>query len=48
MAAAVHFVKLGANSVIITARTAAKGEQAKASIEAQAGKESKDVVKAME
>ncbi|KAM3071480.1 hypothetical protein ACMFMF_007951 [Clarireedia jacksonii] len=48
LAAAVHFVKLGAKSVIITARTAAKGEQAKASIESQAGDKSKDVVQVME
>ncbi|PQE21035.1 short-chain dehydrogenase reductase family protein [Rutstroemia sp. NJR-2017a WRK4] len=48
LAAAVHFVNLGAKSVIITARTAAKGEQAKASIEAQTREKSKDVVKVME
>jgi short-subunit dehydrogenase involved in D-alanine esterification of teichoic acids len=48
LAAAVHFVNLGAKSVIITARTVAKGEQARASIEAQAREKSKDVVKIME
>jgi NAD(P)-dependent dehydrogenase (short-subunit alcohol dehydrogenase family) len=42
---AVHFVNLGASSVIITARSAAKGETAKASIESQTG--TKNVVKVM-
>jgi NAD(P)-dependent dehydrogenase (short-subunit alcohol dehydrogenase family) len=46
-ATAVHFVNLGASAVIITARTAAKGEAAKAAIEAQTGTAGKDVVKLM-
>lgn len=48
LATAVHFVKLGASTVIITARTAAKGEAAKASIEAQTGTTGKGTVKVME
>lgn len=41
-------MNLGASSVIITARTLAKGEVAKATIEAQTGTEGRDVVKIME
>jgi NAD(P)-dependent dehydrogenase (short-subunit alcohol dehydrogenase family) len=48
LATAVHFVNLGASSVIITGRTAAKGEQAKNAIEAQTGTQGKDIVKVME
>jgi len=47
LATAVHFVNLGARSVIITARSPAKGAAAKASIEAQTNTKGKDVVKAM-
>jgi NAD(P)-dependent dehydrogenase (short-subunit alcohol dehydrogenase family) len=48
LATAVHFVNLGASSVIITARSNAKGEAAKTAIEAQTGTEGKGVVKSME
>ncbi|RFU26032.1 hypothetical protein B7463_g10300, partial [Scytalidium lignicola] len=47
-ATAAHFVNLGASSVIITARTAAKGEAAKASLEAQTNTTGKDIIKVME
>jgi NAD(P)-dependent dehydrogenase (short-subunit alcohol dehydrogenase family) len=43
---AVHYVNLGASSVIITARTPAKGNTAKEAIEAATGKE--DIVHVME
>lgn len=45
-ATAVHYVNLGASSVIITTRTSAKGAAAKAEIEAATGK--KNVVSVME
>lgn len=48
LATAVHFVNLGAASVIITTRTAEKGAAAKATIETQTGTTGKDVVKIME
>lgn len=48
LATAVHFVNLGASTVIITARTAAKGEAARASVEAQTGTSGKGIVKTME
>ena len=48
LATAVHFVNLGASSVIITARSSAKGESAKAAIEAQTGTVGKGIVKTME
>jgi NAD(P)-dependent dehydrogenase (short-subunit alcohol dehydrogenase family) len=48
LATAVHFVNLGASSVIITARSNAKGEVAKAAIEAQTSTVGKDIVKVME
>ena len=47
LAAAVHFVNLGASLVIITARTPAKGTAAKASIEAQTSTAGRDIVKTM-
>jgi len=47
LATAVHYVDLGASSVIITARTAAKGEAAKATIEAQTSRKGKNIVKFM-
>lgn len=43
-----HFVNLGASSVIITARTTAKGLAAKAEIETATNTVGKDVVKVME
>lgn len=48
LAAAVHFVNLGASTVIITGRTVARGETAKREIERQTGTNDKDVVKVME
>ncbi|TVY16932.1 Short-chain dehydrogenase/reductase tropG, partial [Lachnellula arida] len=48
LASAVHFVNLGASSVIITARTTAKGLAAKAEIETATNTVGKDVVKVME
>lgn len=48
LATAVHFVNLGASSVIITARSHVKGEAAKAAIEAQTGTVDKGIVKIME
>ena len=48
LAAAVHFVNLGASSVTITARSKAKGEAARAVIEAQTGTRGKDIVDVME
>ena len=47
-AAAVHFINLGAASVIITARSKAKCEAAQAAIEAQTHTEGKSIVKTME
>ncbi|ESZ95980.1 hypothetical protein SBOR_3672 [Sclerotinia borealis F-4128] len=47
-ATAVHFVNLGAKSVIITGRSFAKGGQARASIEAETGTIGKCIVKVME
>ncbi|KAH8811768.1 hypothetical protein F5884DRAFT_289417 [Xylogone sp. PMI_703] len=47
-ATAAHFVNLGAASVIITARTAAKGDAAKAQLEIQTGTKGKDIIKVME
>lgn len=47
-ATAVHFVNLGAKSVIVTGRSQAKGEHAKLAIEAETGTKGKDVVKVME
>jgi NAD(P)-dependent dehydrogenase (short-subunit alcohol dehydrogenase family) len=44
----VHFVNLGASSVILTARSHDKGEAAKAAIESQTGTVGKGIVKAME
>jgi NAD(P)-dependent dehydrogenase (short-subunit alcohol dehydrogenase family) len=46
LASAIHFVNLGASSVIITARTQAKGQAAKAQIEAETNTAGK--VKVME
>jgi len=48
LATAAHYVNLGASTVIITARTVAKGEAAKATIEAQTGTIGKNVVKVIE
>jgi len=48
LATAVHFVNLGAASVIITTRSQAKSEAAKAQIEQQTGTEGKGIVKTME
>ncbi|KAB8290649.1 hypothetical protein EYC80_008290 [Monilinia laxa] len=47
-AAAVHFVDLGAKSVVITGRSLEKGEQARASIEAETGTKAKNIVKVIE
>ncbi|KAH8796639.1 hypothetical protein BGZ57DRAFT_747457, partial [Hyaloscypha finlandica] len=47
LAAAVHYINLGAPLVIITARDASKGEAAIASIEAQTGTVRKGIVKFM-
>ncbi|KAG0646351.1 Short chain dehydrogenase atnD [Hyphodiscus hymeniophilus] len=47
LATAVHFINLGATSVIITARSNAKGEAARASIETQTGTVGKGIVKVM-
>lgn len=46
--AAIHFVNLGASTVIITARTIARGETSKAAIEAQTGTVGNDIIKVME
>lgn len=48
LATAIHFVNLGAASVIITARTQAKGDAAKALIEEQTRSKGKGIVKVME
>jgi NAD(P)-dependent dehydrogenase (short-subunit alcohol dehydrogenase family) len=48
LAAAVHIVNLGASSVIITGRSKAKCEAAKAAIEAQTKTVGKGIVKTME
>jgi len=48
LATAVHFVNLGASSVIITARGNAKGEAAKASIETKTNTVGRGIVKVME
>lgn len=45
---AIHFINLGASSVIITARTRAKGEAAKTQIENQTNTVGKDIVRVME
>lgn len=47
-AAAIHFVNLGASTVVITARTAARGETSKAIIESRTGTVGKSIVKVME
>lgn len=47
LAAAVHFVNLGASTVIITGRTAAKCQAAKTEIERQTGTSDKSVVNLM-
>jgi NAD(P)-dependent dehydrogenase (short-subunit alcohol dehydrogenase family) len=47
LATAIHFVNLGASSVIVTARSTAKGEAAKATIETQTGTLGKGIVKIM-
>ncbi|KAA8565042.1 hypothetical protein EYC84_010805 [Monilinia fructicola] len=47
-ATAVHFVRLGAKSVVITGRSLEKGEQAKAGIEAETSTIGKNIVKVME
>jgi NAD(P)-dependent dehydrogenase (short-subunit alcohol dehydrogenase family) len=47
LAAAVHFVNLGASSVIITARTDAKATSAVTEIERQTNTEGKEIVKGM-
>ncbi|KAF8863526.1 short-chain dehydrogenase/reductase family protein-like protein [Acephala macrosclerotiorum] len=48
LAAAVHFVNLGASTVVITGRTVARGQIAKTEIERQTGTKIKNVVKVME
>jgi NAD(P)-dependent dehydrogenase (short-subunit alcohol dehydrogenase family) len=48
LATAIHFVSLGASSVIITTRSQAKGEAARAHIEKQTGTVGKGIVKPME
>lgn len=48
LAAAVHFVNLGASSVIITARSKARGDIAKEEIETQTKTKGKGIVKVME
>ncbi|RDL39022.1 NAD(P)-binding protein [Venustampulla echinocandica] len=48
LAAATHYVNLGAASVIITARTQAKGLSAKETIEAQTNTKGKDIVQVRE
>jgi len=48
LATAVHFVNLGASTVIITTRSASKGAAAKAAIEAQTHTQGKDIVRALE
>ncbi|KUJ18121.1 NAD(P)-binding protein [Mollisia scopiformis] len=48
LATAVHFVNLGASTVIITGRTSSKCEAAKTEIESQTGTQGKDMVKIME
>ena len=48
LATAIHFVNLGAASVIITARTQAKGDAAKMLIEDQTRTKGKGIVKVME
>ena len=47
LATAVHFVNLGASNVIITARSDAKGEAARASIETQTNTVGKGIVEVM-
>jgi NAD(P)-dependent dehydrogenase (short-subunit alcohol dehydrogenase family) len=48
LAAAIHFVNLGASSVIITARNHVKGDTARALIEKETKTEGKGIVKFME
>jgi NAD(P)-dependent dehydrogenase (short-subunit alcohol dehydrogenase family) len=48
LATAIHFVKLGASSVIITARSQAKGDAARALIEKETETEGKGIVKFIE
>lgn len=48
LATAIHFVNLGASNVIITARTLAKGEAAKAHIEEQTNTQGKGTVTVMD
>ena len=48
LATAVHFINLGASSVIITARNNAKGDAARKAIEAQTSTAGKGIVKVME
>lgn len=48
LATAVHFVNLGASTVIITGRTTAKCQTAKTEIERQTGSKGKYIVKMME